>query len=371
MRRGITDGGLLLLLLLLVLGDTSGMATIRVLPLLHLREGIADGRLLLLLLLGGAGGLLLPSRLGRARHPMGVLQGGVTNSGLQLLLGGTVGLQLPSKLGRTRHRMGGWLYSSPRRGPMQVRNVVLPPAVRVPPGEVGAIRGRPASRRRSRCCRSIVLRSPIASTLLLVLPTLVLPSKLSTVLRIRLGIAVHLLLRMVLRLVLRTVVLDMNTVLLSVQHVLLMISLGQLRIQRCRGRLLGSVDDGASTGVLLRYTWLLQRDVLLLLGGVLRLLGRVLLVGVLRLLAGRHHAAPRRLSHHRHLRCGLLCAVPWMLHGKLQCSCRWQRLLERCGAAAVTATTTTATAVIPVARYLGADLSARRRRRWIGDGCSS
>ena len=130
--------------------------------LLLLRGGTADDGLLplllLLLLRGGAGGPLLPSRLGRARHPMGIL-----------------------------------LYRSPRWCPMQVLNVVLHRGRWVPTVDVGATGGRSASRRRNSCCRRIVLNTPIAPVPLLVLLLLVLPSKLTAIQSIRLRIvAVHL-----------------------------------------------------------------------------------------------------------------------------------------------------------------------------------
>ena len=130
--------------------------------LLLLRGGTADDGLLplllLLLLRGGAGGPLLPSRLGRARHPMGVL-----------------------------------LYRSPRWCPMRVLNVVLNRGRWIPPVDVGATGGRSASRRWNSCCRRIVLNTPIAPVPLLVLLLLVLPSKLTAIQSIRLRIvAVHL-----------------------------------------------------------------------------------------------------------------------------------------------------------------------------------
>ena len=136
------------------------------------------GMLLLLLLLLGGTGLPLPlppmqaSRLGRARHPMGVLLYGIMLYGVLLLL------LLPPGLRRARSVV--LRYSSPRQQyPVRVLNsTVVPRGGWVPPVEVGPIRERrPASRRRSSCCHRgrIAVCSPVAPTLLPVLPQFPVP----------------------------------------------------------------------------------------------------------------------------------------------------------------------------------------------------
>ena len=167
-RGGDTDGRLLMW----VLGDKTGLPTFGLIPLLLLRGGAIDGRLLPLLQGGGitdgkqllllvrgdmsglatAGMLPLPLLLRR--------RWGATDDGLLLLLlllrrrrrrWGAGDPLLLFRLGRARHPMGGRLYSSYRWGPMRVHNVVLLRNRQVPPGEVGAIRGKPASHGKSRC----------------------------------------------------------------------------------------------------------------------------------------------------------------------------------------------------------------------------